>query len=106
MDDRCRVVGLIPQYNATISPSSIYPDVIYLEGFGDIRCEGQPLRVEARLISADRIEIGRQSSCNRRYTIEGSGWRNSDYRIITVEYYYHDFQTGLRDTCRAEWRRY
>ncbi|MCS6895375.1 MAG: hypothetical protein NZZ60_04405 [Bacteroidia bacterium] len=106
VDDRCRVVGLIPQYNATISPSSIYPDVIYLEGFGDIRCEGQPLRVEARLISADRIEIGRQSSCNRRYTIEGSGWRNSDYRIITVEYYYHDFQTGLRDTCRAEWRRY
>lgn len=54
VDDRCQVVGLIPQYEAQIEPSTVYPDVVYLEGFGDLRCEGQRLRVEARLVGPDR----------------------------------------------------
>lgn len=106
VDDRCNVVGLIPQYEATITPSTVYPDVIYFEGFGDLRCEGQRLRIEGRLTGPDRVEITRQSSCNRRYTIEGTAWRDPNRRSLTVDYYYEDFQTGLRDTCRALWFRY
>ncbi|MCX7607532.1 MAG: calcium-binding EGF-like domain-containing protein [Bacteroidia bacterium] len=103
VDDRCAVVGFIPQYEAQITPSTVYPDVVYFEGFGDIRCEGQRLRVEGRLIGRDRVEIARQSSCNRRYTIWGSGWRDGARRTLTIEYYYQDFQTGLSDSCRATW---
>lgn len=106
VDDRCQVVGLIPQYEAQVSASTVYPDVIYLEGFGDLRCEGQRLRVEARVTGPDRAEIARQSSCNRRYTIEGSAWRDPNRRRLQVEYYFQDFTTGLVDTCRAEWFRY
>lgn len=106
VDDRCQVVGLVPQYEARVSASTVYPDVVYFEGFGDILCEGQQLRVEARLVGPDRAEIARQSSCNRRYTIEGTAWRDGARRRLTVEYYFQDFTTGLRDTCRAEWIRY
>ncbi|MCX8111596.1 MAG: hypothetical protein N3E49_00140 [Bacteroidia bacterium] len=106
VDDRCAIVGLIPQYEATISPSPIYPDVIYFEGFGDVRCEGQRLRVEGRLINSDRAEIARQSSCNRRYAIQGIVQRDAGRRSLRVEYYFQDFQTGVSDTCRAEWFRY
>lgn len=106
VDDRCEVVGLIPQYEAQVVASTVYPDVIYFEGFGDIRCEGQRLRVEARVIGPDRAEITRQSSCNRRYTLEGTARRDAPRRRLGVEYYFQDFSSGLMDTCRAEWFRY
>ncbi|MCS7297054.1 MAG: calcium-binding EGF-like domain-containing protein [Bacteroidia bacterium] len=106
VDDRCRVVGLIPQYEASLSASPLYPDVIYLEGFGDIRCEGQRLRVEARLTAPNVAEINRQSSCNRRYIIEGRIERDANRRTLIVNYFYQDLQTNLADTCRAEWFRY
>lgn len=106
VDDRCRITGLIPQYEANVSASTVYPDVIYLEGFGDIRCEGQRLRIEGRLTGPEQVEIARQSSCNRRFTVEGRAQRNPSQRSFTIEYYYEDFLTGLRDTCRADWFKY
>jgi hypothetical protein len=106
VDDRCRVVGLIPQYDAQITASTVYPDVIYLEGFGDLRCEGQRLRVEGRLLGGARVVLSRQTSCNRRYIIEGEGTLNSTQRTLYIDYYFQDLTTGLVDTCRATWVRY
>ncbi|MCS7189772.1 MAG: calcium-binding EGF-like domain-containing protein [Bacteroidia bacterium] len=106
VDDRCRTVGMIPQYDAQITASPIYPDVIYFEGFGDIRCEGQKIRVEGRLTSTEQVEIYQQSSCNRRYTLWGSARLEGTSRTISVEYYFRDFQTDIMDTCRAVWSRY
>jgi len=106
VDDRCRVVGLIPQYEAAISASTVYPDVVYLESFGDIACEGQKIRVEARLTSPTALVIARQSSCNRRYTVEGSATYNPTNRTLTVDYYFRDLQTGVADTCSAVWSKF
>ncbi|MCX7980802.1 MAG: calcium-binding EGF-like domain-containing protein [Bacteroidia bacterium] len=106
VDDRCQVVGLIPQYEASVSASTVYPDVIYFEGFGDIHCQGQRLRVEGRLTSPTAVSIARQSSCDRRYSIEGAGTLDPINRRFTLTYYYRDFQTGLQDTCTAVWVRY
>jgi len=99
-------VGLIPQYEAAISASTVYPDVVYLESFGDIACEGQKIRVEARLTSPTALVIARQSSCNRRYTVEGSATYNPTNRTLTVDYYFRDFQTGVADTCSAVWSKF
>ncbi|MEN2992137.1 MAG: calcium-binding EGF-like domain-containing protein [Bacteroidia bacterium] len=104
VDERCREVGLVPQFNAEIKASPIYPDVIYFEGFGDILCEGQKIRVEARLTNATEATITRQSSCNRRYVVEGRASLSN--RTVVVEYSFRDFSTNLRDSCRAEWRKY
>ncbi|MCS7162552.1 MAG: calcium-binding EGF-like domain-containing protein [Bacteroidia bacterium] len=104
VDERCREVGLIPQFDAQIKASPLYPDVIYFEGFGDIACEGQKIRVEARLTNANEATITRQSSCNRRYIVEGRASLNN--RMVVVEYSFQDFSTQLRDSCRAEWRKY
>ncbi len=106
VDDRCRVVGLIPQYEAAITASTVYPDVVYFEGFGDIACEGQKVRVEARLTSPTTLTIERQSSCNRRYTVEGSATYDPTRRSLRVDYYFQDFQTGVVDTCSATWVKY
>ncbi|MCX7763652.1 MAG: hypothetical protein N2253_02010 [Bacteroidia bacterium] len=106
VDDQCKVVGMIPQYDATVTPSTVYPDVVYFEGFGDIRCEGQRIRVEVRLTGPNAATINRQTSCNRRYSIEGMITRDPNRRSLTVEYYYRDFETNISDTCRAIWLRY
>jgi len=106
-DDRCRQAGLIPQYEGRVSPSTIYPDVVYLEPFGSLTCEGgQPVKVEGRLLSGNEIRIEQQAVCNRRYSIAGNGTYDGNRRAFTVTYTIRDFQTGLTDTCTATWLKY
>lgn len=106
VDDRCRAVGLIPQYEGRVTASTVYPDVLYLEPFGDLRCEGQPVKVEARLTSGTNLMISRQALCNRRYSIEGSGYYDGNQRQLRLTYYITDYQIGLTDTCEAVWIKY
>ena len=107
VDDRCRQVGLIPQYEGRVSPSTIYPDVVYLEPFGDLTCEGgQAVKVEGRLLSGKEIRIEQQAVCNRRYSIAGDGTYDGNRRAFTITYTFRDFQTGLTDTCTATWLKY
>jgi hypothetical protein len=107
VDDRCRGVGLIPQYEGRVSPSTIYPDVVYLEPFGNLTCEGgQAVKVEGRLLSGKEIRIEQQAVCNRRYSIAGDGTYDGNRRAFTITYTIRDFQTGLTDTCTATWLKY
>jgi len=107
VDDRCRRVGLIPQYEGRVSPSTVYPDVVYLEPFGNLTCEGgQPVKVEGRLLSGKEIRIEQQAICNRRYSIAGDGTYDGNRRAFTITYTIKDFQTGLTDTCTATWLKY
>jgi len=107
VDDRCRQVGLIPQYEGRVSPSTIYPDVVYLEPFGDLTCEGrQAVKVEGRLLSGKEIRIEQQAVCNRRYSIAGDGTYDGNRRAFNITYTFRDFQTGLTDTCTATWLKY
>ncbi len=107
VDDRCRQVGLIPQYEGRVSPSTIYPDVVYLEPFGDLTCEGgQAVKVEGRLLSGNQIRIEQQAVCSRRYSIAGDGTYDGNRRAFTITYTIRDFQTGLTDTCTATWLKY
>ncbi len=107
VDDRCRRAGLIPQYEGRVSPSTIYPDVVYLEPFGDLTCEGgQAVKVEGRLLSGKEIRIEQQAVCNRRYSIAGDGTYDGNRRAFTITYTFRDFQTGLTDTCTATWLKY
>jgi len=107
VDDRCRQVGLIPQYEGRVSPSTIYPDVVYLEPFGNLTCEGgQAVKVEGRLLSGKEIRIEQQAVCNRRYSIAGDGTYDGNRRAFTITYTFRDFQTGLTDTCTATWLKY
>ena len=106
-DDRCRRVGLIPQYEGRVAPSTIYPDVVYLEPFGHLTCEGgQPVKVEGRLLNGNEIRIEQQAVCNRRYSIAGDGTYDGNRRTFTITYTFRDFQTGLTDTCTATWLKY
>ena len=107
VDDRCRQVGLIPQYEGRVSPSTIYPDVVYLEPFGSLTCEGgQAVKVEGRLLSGKEIRIEQQAVCNRRYSIAGDGTYDGNRRAFNITYTFRDFQTGLTDTCTATWLKY
>jgi hypothetical protein len=107
VDDRCRVVGLIPQYDGRVIASTVYPDVIYLEPFGNLTCAGgQPVKVEGRLTSGNRLEINRQAVCNRRYSISGEGTYDANRRTAAITYYIQDFETGVVDTCTANWMKY
>jgi hypothetical protein len=107
VDDRCRRVGLIPQYEGRVSPSTIYPDVVYLEPFGNLTCEGgQAVKVEGRLLSGKEIRIEQQAVCNRRYSIAGDGTYDGNRRAFNITYTFRDFQTGLTDTCTATWLKY
>jgi hypothetical protein len=107
VDDRCRRVGLIPQYEGRVSPSTIYPDVVYLEPFGNLTCEGgQAVKVEGRLLSGNQIRIEQQAVCSRRYSIAGDGTYDGNRRAFTITYTIRDFQTGLTDTCTATWLKY
>ncbi len=107
VDDRCRRVGLIPQYEGRVSPSTIYPDVVYLEPFGNLTCEGgQAVKVEGRLLSGNQIRIEQQAVCSRRYSIAGEGTYDGNRRAFTITYTIRDFQTGLTDTCTATWLKY
>jgi hypothetical protein len=104
---RCRRVGLIPQYEGRVSPSTIYPDVVYLEPFGNLTCEGgQAVKVEGRLLSGNQIRIEQQAVCSRRYSIAGDGTYDGNRRAFTITYTIRDFQTGLTDTCTATWLKY
>ena len=107
VDDRCRRVGLIPQYEGRVFPSTIYPDVVYLEPFGNLTCEGgQAVKVEGRLLSGNQIRIEQQAVCSRRYSIAGDGTYDGNRRAFTITYTIRDFQTGLTDTCTATWLKY
>jgi hypothetical protein len=107
VDDRCRRVGLIPQYEGRVSPSTIYPDVVYLEPFGNLTCDGgQAVKVEGRLLSGKEIRIEQQAVCSRRYSIAGDGTYDGNRRAFTITYTIRDFQTGLTDTCTATWLKY
>jgi hypothetical protein len=107
VDDRCRRVGLIPQYEGRASPSTIYPDVVYLEPFGNLTCEGgQAVKVEGRLLSGNQTHIEQQAVCSRRYSIAGDGTYDGNRRAFTITYTIRDFQTGLTDTCTATWLKY
>ncbi len=107
VDDRCRVVGLIPQYEGRVSASTVYADVVYLEPFGNLTCEGgQPVKVEGRLTSGNQIRIEQQAVCNRRFSIGGDGSYDANRRAFTVTYTIRDLQTGVIDTCTATWLKY
>ncbi|MCS6789717.1 MAG: calcium-binding EGF-like domain-containing protein [Bacteroidia bacterium] len=100
-EDRCIISGIIPPYSVSIQASPSYADLIEIERFANLTCEGAPVKVQAQVQSGTTAQIPRQSLCNLRFVMEGRATYNTSQRSIFIEYKIHDRQNNVQDSCSA-----